>query len=151
LELKNIAQDKLIKEIPVIVMLNKKDLKDTINEEILKRVLQKENLWFKPNHELSNWNPAIFNTCALYGQDLNIYQSFYECARRAMTYHGDFSFPYLFKPPEPPDDIIEATQLQVIHTPKDPEDLWEKPYCKHCGAFLPEGQSICPNCGKKVI
>ena len=26
-----------------------------------------------------------------------------------------------------------------------------EPYCKHCGAKLPKGQTICHVCGKKVI
>jgi len=63
----------------------------------------------------------------------------------------ELPYPYIFKPPEPPDDIKDVTQLQVTQTPKDPENPWENPFCKHCGAFLPEGQSICPSCGKNVI
>lgn len=58
-------------------------------------------------------------------------------------------FPYVFKPPEPPDDLAPASQVNVKHTIEE-EDLWKKSYCKHCGSLLPEGALTCPNCGKKV-
>ncbi|MFX0031025.1 MAG: zinc ribbon domain-containing protein [Candidatus Hermodarchaeota archaeon] len=61
--------------------------------------------------------------------------------------NGDFPFPYVFKPPKPPDDLALAGEPQA----KEPiimEDL--EHFCKHCGAELPKGQSICHACGKKV-
>jgi len=95
LELKNVAHDKLIKEIPVIVMLNKQDLEEIIDVEDFELVLEKEKLWYGPKNELYNWNPIIYDTCALYGQDKNIYRSFYECARRTVLYqiYGDGKAP----------------------------------------------------------
>lgn len=60
-----------------------------------------------------------------------------------------FPYPYIFKPPEPPVDIIGATQLQVYRVRKR-EKRREGLYCKHCGAELPKGQAICHACGKKV-
>jgi len=158
LELKNIAQDKLIKEIPLIVMLNKKDLEDTINEENFKHVLQNEKLWYESNHELSNWNPAIYNTCALYGRDINIYQSFYECARRTISYHasrdgkgGDdnFPLPYIFKPPEPPGDLGLAAQTQLkSYAPINEEDLEDEVYCQYCGRKFTKEEFYSHNCRK---
>ena len=95
MELKNISKDKLIKEIPVVVMLNKQDLEDTIDVEDFELVLEKEKLWFDPQHELYNWNPMIYGTCALYEKEKNIYRSFYECARRTVLYqiYGDGKAP----------------------------------------------------------
>ena len=58
--------------------------------------------------------------------------------------------PYIFKPPEPPDDLVPDYEVNVKRD-IDEEDLWKKPYCKRCGSFLPEGASICPNCGSKDI
>jgi len=40
-ELKSISNERLIKEIPLIVMLNKQDLPDVINENDFKQVIQK--------------------------------------------------------------------------------------------------------------
>jgi len=81
-ELINVARGKLIKEIPLIVMLNKQDLKDVIGEEDFKYILKDMKLWYEPDHELYNRNPLIYPTCALYDQRKNIYRSFSECARR---------------------------------------------------------------------
>ena len=63
---------------------------------------------------------------------------------------GYSPFPYIFKPPSPPGDLGLAGQVQVekVLTEEEPE---YEPYCKHCGAKLPEGQTICHVCGKKVI
>jgi len=63
---------------------------------------------------------------------------------------GDLPFPYIFKPPTPPGDLGLAGQLQVNQTIVKEEQEYE-PYCKHCGAELPKGQTICHVCGKKVI
>ena len=63
---------------------------------------------------------------------------------------GYFPLPYIFKPPSPPGDLALAGELQT----KLPiiEQISEyEPYCKHCGADLPKGESICHVCGKKVM
>jgi GTPase SAR1 family protein len=86
LELKSIANDRLIKEIPLIIMLNKQDLKDIIDEEDFILVLKNEKLWFDSNSKLSFWNPIIYKTCAIYDHERDIYRSFYESARRATLY-----------------------------------------------------------------
>ena len=83
-ELKNITRDKLIKEIPLIVMLNKQDLTEIIGEEDFKQVLKDEKLWYEPDNKLHLQNPIIYKTCALWEQQKDIYRSFSECARRTV-------------------------------------------------------------------
>ncbi|MFX1419846.1 MAG: ADP-ribosylation factor-like protein [Promethearchaeota archaeon] len=95
LELKNLTNTRLIKEIPFIIMLNKQDLKEVIDENDFIQILKQENLWYDPKHELYIWNPLIYKTCALFDQEKDIYRSFYEIARRAGLYHiyGDGEAP----------------------------------------------------------
>ena len=85
-ELKNITRGQLIREIPLIVMINKQDLGEVIDEEDFKQVLKDEKLWFEPDDELYIWNPIIYKTCALYEKQNGIYRSFSECARRTGLY-----------------------------------------------------------------
>ncbi|MHA1492345.1 MAG: ADP-ribosylation factor-like protein [Promethearchaeota archaeon] len=94
-ELKNITRGKLIKEIPLIIMLNKQDLKEVIGEEDFKQVLKDEKLWYEPDNKLYIWNPINYKTCALYNQTKDIYRSFSECARRTGLYqiYGDGKAP----------------------------------------------------------
>jgi GTPase SAR1 family protein len=87
LELKNLTNDKLIKEIPFIIMLNKQDLKEVINDDDFIHILKREKLWYGPEHELYIWSPLIYKTCALYDQEKDIYRSFHEIARRSALYH----------------------------------------------------------------
>jgi small GTP-binding protein len=84
-ELKNVARGKLIKEIPLIVMLNKQDLPDVIREAEFLQVLKEEQLWFEPDNELNIYNPIIYETCALYNMRKNIYRSFTECGRQLIN------------------------------------------------------------------
>ena len=86
LELKSIANDRLIKKIPFIIMLNKQDLEDIIDYGDFTEILQREKLWYEKDHALHKWNPIIYETCALYEKQENIYESFRECARRAAIY-----------------------------------------------------------------
>ena len=55
-------------------------------------------------------------------------------------------FPYNFRPPDPPDDLDGTVQVQILETPEQSEITR---FCKHCGAPLDEGVSVCPNCKKK--
>ncbi len=87
LELKNITNNRLIKEIPLIIMLNKQDLKEIIDDKDFISILKQENLWYDPKHELFIWNPLIYKTCALFDQEKDIFRSFYETARRTGLYH----------------------------------------------------------------
>jgi GTPase SAR1 family protein len=95
LELKNMARNRLINEIPMIVMLNKQDLDNIIGVEDFKHVLNDEKLWYDTDHKLYIWNPLIYTSCALYDQHKEIYRSFHECARRTVLYHiyGDGKAP----------------------------------------------------------
>ena len=63
---------------------------------------------------------------------------------------GDYPFPYIFKPPSPPDDLALAgePQAKLLNTE---QALEHEQYCKYCGSNLPEGQSICHVCGNKVF
>lgn len=83
-ELKSITRGSLIKEIPFLVMLNKQDLKEVIGENDFKQVLKDEKLWYEPDSEYHLSNPIIYNTCALYNQQKDVYRSFSECARRTV-------------------------------------------------------------------
>ncbi|MFW9987979.1 MAG: ADP-ribosylation factor-like protein [Candidatus Odinarchaeota archaeon] len=95
LELKNLTNNRLITEIPFILMLNKQDLSETINDKDFIQILKQEKLWYDPGHESYIWNPLIYKTCALFNKERNIYRSFYEIARRAGLYHiyGDGKAP----------------------------------------------------------
>ncbi len=87
LELKNMARNRLINEIPMIVMLNKQDLDDIIDEEDFKLILKDEKLLYEPENKLYIWNPLIYTSCAIYEKKKDIYRSFHECARRSVLYH----------------------------------------------------------------
>ena len=95
LELKNITNNRLIKKIPFIIMLNKQDLVEVIDNNDFIQILKQENLLYDPKHELYIWNPLIYKTCALIDQEKDIYRSFYEIARRTGLYHiyGDGEAP----------------------------------------------------------
>lgn len=57
--------------------------------------------------------------------------------------------PYPSIPPDPPGGTGSAkSKVQLIETK---EKLGFKPHCKHCGAELPKGQSICHACKNMVI
>lgn len=95
LELKNLTKNRLIKEIPFIIMLNKQDLIEIIDDNDFIQILKQENLWYDPKHELYIWNPLIYKTCALINQEKDVYRSFHEIARRTGLYHiyGDGEAP----------------------------------------------------------
>jgi len=86
-ELKSVAKGSLIKEIPLLLMLNKKDLTETISASEFEQILKEEELWYDPPHKLTFWDPIIYESCALYDKKREIYRSFYECARRTALYH----------------------------------------------------------------
>ena len=85
-ELKDLTQNKLIHEIPLIIALNKQDLLETIDKEIFRHVLREEKLWYEPQNNLFVWNPLIFDTCSLPESEKNVYRCFAECARRTGLY-----------------------------------------------------------------
>jgi hypothetical protein len=59
-----------------------------------------------------------------------------------------YPYPYIFKPPEPPDDLGVTTQLQVEEPIE--EELEVDLNCKYCGSKLKKEQKYCKLCGKKV-
>ena len=86
-ELKKLTKGTLIKKIPLIVMLNKKDLRGTISRNKMIEILKNEELWYDPPHKLALWTPIVFETCALYKKRKNTYRSLLECLRRTIFYH----------------------------------------------------------------
>ncbi|MFX0006301.1 MAG: zinc ribbon domain-containing protein [Promethearchaeota archaeon] len=63
--------------------------------------------------------------------------------------NGNYPFPYIFKPPSPAGDLELAAQPQAKESITE-QDIEYETYCKHCGAELPKGQTICHVCGNKV-
>jgi small GTP-binding protein len=84
-ELKKVSKGQLVKEMPLIIMLNKQDLKDIIGEVEFLQVLKDEQLWYESDNELNKWNPIIYTTCALYNLEKNVYRSFAECGRQLIN------------------------------------------------------------------
>ncbi|MDX1797518.1 MAG: roadblock/LC7 domain-containing protein [Candidatus Lokiarchaeia archaeon] len=87
---------------------------------------------------------------------------FLDCKRAseriAKIYRGDFDdnndngylpFPFISMPPSPPGDLGIQGEPQTKR-PIIKEDVKYESYCKHCGANLPKGQTICHVCGNKV-
>jgi len=58
-------------------------------------------------------------------------------------------YPYIFKPPHPPDDIAPVGQVQAVKLLRK-EKSEHKQYCKHCGSPHSRGQSICHVCKNKI-
>jgi hypothetical protein len=78
-----------------------------------------------------------------------IIKAIYERIKRDNDDNDFYPYPYIFKPPSPPDDL----GLEGVAQPKDPPPKKEpgyNPYCKFCGADLPIGQLICHVCGNKL-
>ncbi len=85
-ELKNVAENKLVSVLPLLIMLNKQDLPDTFKKAEVQEILEGEGLYFDNDNPLSQWNPIIYETIALYDQATNIFQVFNELARRTSLY-----------------------------------------------------------------
>jgi len=104
-ELKKVAEGKLISEIPLLVMLNKRDLADIISIGEWENILKEAGLYFEHSDPLSEWNPLIYETVALHNSAQNVYRIFSECARRCVMYtvYGDGKAPEKKKVKLPPD------------------------------------------------
>ena len=87
-ELKNIAGNKLISEIPMLVMLNKQDLPNSVTKSEVEEILFQENMFYPKGHRLNVWNPEVYETIALYSNVQNIYEVFAELARRTAIYQA---------------------------------------------------------------
>ena len=77
-ELEVLMSGRLVKEIPLIVMLNKTDEYHDITVDDGKEVLGFEDLWYGSTRE-SIKNLMIFETYSLYEHENNVYSSFLEC------------------------------------------------------------------------
>ncbi len=85
-ELKNVAVNKLISEIPMLVMVNKQDLPNPMEDAEVERILRSERLFYPFGHNFFTWNPIIYETVALYSNVQNVYKIFAELARRTTIY-----------------------------------------------------------------
>jgi len=94
-ELKNAAGNKLISEIPMVIMLNKQDLPNSLNKRDVEEILVQEGLWYPTDHHLNVWNPIVYETVALDLNEQNVYKVFAELARRTAVYqaYGDGKAP----------------------------------------------------------
>jgi signal recognition particle receptor subunit beta len=94
-ELKKVAEGKLINSIPLLVMLNKRDLDDIISLEEWENVMREAGLYYEHTDPLSEWNPIIYESIALPNNAQNVYRIFSECARRCVMYtvYGDGKAP----------------------------------------------------------
>lgn len=106
-ELKNVAQDRLISEIPLLVMVNKQDIPKSLKKPQVEEFLKKENLFFEPSHKLYAWNPIVYETIALYENAQNIFQVYSELARRTALYqvYGDGKAPISTKKYQPTNKV----------------------------------------------
>jgi len=59
-----------------------------------------------------------------------------------------FSYPYISKPPEPPNDIALAPRVQLRSSPNK-KDREEKINCQYCGKELTKEESLTHSCRKK--
>ncbi len=106
-ELKNVAGNKLISELPMLVMVNKQDLPNPLNKAEVEEILAQEGIFYPTNHKLFAWNPIVYETIALYSNAQNVYKVFAELARRTAVYqaYGDGKAPDTSKPIKLPPDV----------------------------------------------
>ncbi len=88
-ELQEISKGKLVKKIPLTIMLNKQDLSETVNKSEVEQILKDEGLIFDSEDPSYTWNPIIFETIGLYDKQKNVYEAFMECVQRTKLYLED--------------------------------------------------------------
>ena len=59
-----------------------------------------------------------------------------------------YPYPYVFKPPESPDDLALAPRVQLHASPKK-EDPKNEMYCQYCGKKLTKEEQFTHSCKKK--
>ena len=59
-----------------------------------------------------------------------------------------YPYPYIFKPPKPPDDLSMAARSQLRQPPKK-KDTEEKICCQYCGMELTKEDQLTHSCQKK--
>ncbi|UYP46543.1 hypothetical protein NEF87_002828 [Candidatus Lokiarchaeum ossiferum] len=106
-ELKNVSNQRLISELPLLIMVNKQDLPNTMKKAEVEQILAQENLFFAPREKLHAWNPIVYETIALYSNAQNVYQIFAELARRTALYQalGNGKAPDMTKKPNLPSHV----------------------------------------------
>ncbi len=82
-ELRNLVGEEPIKKMPLVVLLNKHDLPSIIMADQVKDLLRQVNLWSDVPGQAEK-NPKIYESVALFEKMVNVYESFYEVARRAI-------------------------------------------------------------------
>ncbi len=82
-ELRNVVGEDIVKKMPLVVLLNKADLPCIITINQVKDLLRQVNLWSDVPGQMEK-NPNIYETIALFEKKINIYESFYDVARRAI-------------------------------------------------------------------
>jgi signal recognition particle receptor subunit beta len=87
-ELKNVAGGRLISEIPLLVMVNKQDLPNTVKRAEVEEILKAEGLFYGPGNDLAIWNPIVYETVTLYNKAKNVFQVYSELARRTAAYQA---------------------------------------------------------------
>ncbi|MEM2636981.1 MAG: Rab family GTPase [Candidatus Korarchaeota archaeon] len=76
---------KLIEEIPLVFMLNKRDLPNAIPKDSFIDLLKRYGLILPPQHPLFAWSPTVYETIATQG--VGVVRAFGDCARRIVLYH----------------------------------------------------------------
>ncbi|MHA1677412.1 MAG: ADP-ribosylation factor-like protein [Promethearchaeota archaeon] len=104
-ELKKISENRLISEIPMLVMVNKQDLPNPLKKSEVEDLLRQEGLFYPANHKLNTWNPIVYETIALYKNSQNIYTIFSEMLRRISQYMLKDRTDFDKNPPNLPEDV----------------------------------------------
>jgi len=79
-ELRNLIGEENLQKIPLVILLNKKDLPNYITIEQVKNLLRQLNLWSESLEKVAR-NPRIYESIALFEKNLNIYESFFDIVR----------------------------------------------------------------------
>ncbi len=85
--------------------------------------------------------------------DIQITTAFPEYLRHSLPHRIDddderFPYPYIFKPPEPPDDLAMAPRVQLHSSPKK-KDSELKIHCQYCGMKFTKEEHLSHSCKKK--
>ncbi len=82
-ELRNLIGQEVLVKIPLVVLLNKKDLPGVVTVDQVKDLLRQLNLWSDVPGQAAR-NPQIYETIALFEKRINIYESFYQVTKRTI-------------------------------------------------------------------
>jgi len=102
-ELKKISGNRLISDIPLLIMVNKQDLPNVMDKSEIKDFLESEKL-FDFNDK---WSPIVYETIALHKNSQNIYTIFSELLRRIAQYIQKDRKDLDKNPPNLPKDVPE--------------------------------------------